>query len=196
MYNIILWRVRVTIVYTEMQQFFPLCSRWPTCCCRQYSVHCCHDMQQWALFALLLGYKISRRGVNSIQVLTSSCVVPDILVRFNRIYSVVTDFRKCYQYQIPRKCIPWDPCWYMMAGGPMDRCGEANGRFTWLMGRRLRSPLVCGTLYFYEILYCNRSSTRLFWHTRNLQEISMLQITDISSFRPSRRWSELSEKKI
>jgi hypothetical protein len=48
------------------------------------------DMQKWAVFALLLSYKISRSAASSIQVLTSSCEVPDILVRFNRI---LTEFR-------------------------------------------------------------------------------------------------------
>jgi hypothetical protein len=40
------------------------------------------ETQEWGYFAMLYSYKILRTSINTVNVLKSSCKVPQILVRF------------------------------------------------------------------------------------------------------------------
>jgi hypothetical protein len=79
--NVTLWRVRVTIVAMERQQYVDLHVAVNNL--KVFSV--VMKMQQWVSFALLSSYKIFRTAVNNINLLRSSCKVPDFLSDFNQI---------------------------------------------------------------------------------------------------------------
>ena len=83
-YNITLRHVRVTTFAIPTQQCVPLCY------CYSYNVtvnnikplNFAKEKQQWVPFLLLSRCKIFRTAANNINVLSSSCKAPDILVRF------------------------------------------------------------------------------------------------------------------
>lgn len=99
----IFWRVRVTSVTTERQQYVTLYCCWPTDNCQQNNiVQHCHGKAT-------MNYKILLTIVNNINVFSSSCKVPYIFVRFQPILEFLCRFFFCRRppYQISQKSFQW-----------------------------------------------------------------------------------------
>ena len=91
-----LWPVPLTTVVVETQQRFPLvslCDLYVAVRNKKKPFSLATETQERVLFALLSRYRIFRSASKSINVLRSSCKVPDIFLSdFNQIWEFFSRF--------------------------------------------------------------------------------------------------------